>query len=89
MAMDFSRDSEILKALGHPVRLKIVTGLLGNDGCNVNKMVAKLSIPQSTVSQHLATLRHAGVVVHEKDGTKICYRVAHKRIAALLKALKG
>jgi ArsR family transcriptional regulator len=89
MAIDFEKDSEVLKALGHPIRLKIVAGLLESDGCNVNKMVAQLGIPQSTVSQHLATLRHAKVLVHKKEGTKSCYRVADKRIAGLVKALKG
>lgn len=89
MAINFGRDSELLKALGHPVRLKIVAGLLESNGCNVNKMVAELRIPQSTVSQHLATLRHAKVLIYQKAGTKICYRVADKRIAGLVKALRG
>ena len=89
MAIDFEKDSEILKALGHPVRLKIVAGLIESDGCNVTKMVAQLGIPQSTVSQHLATLRHAKVLVCQKDGTKICYHLADRRITGLVKALKG
>jgi ArsR family transcriptional regulator len=89
MAMDYEKDSTVLKALGHPVRLQIVAGLLETDGCNVNKMVSRLKIPQSTVSQHLATLRHAGVLVPEKNGVQICYRVADKRIAGLVKLLKG
>jgi predicted transcriptional regulator len=87
MAIDFKRDSEVLKALGHPIRLKIVTGLLESDRCNVNKIVEQLKIPQSTVSQHLANLRHAGVLMPKKDGVKICYRVADKRIAGIVKAL--
>jgi ArsR family transcriptional regulator len=89
MTIEFEKDSRVLKALGHPIRLKIVAGLLESDGCNVNKMVAQLGIPQSTVSQHLATLRHAGILVHQKEGVKTCYRVGDKRIVALVKALKG
>jgi DNA-binding transcriptional ArsR family regulator len=89
MAIDYVRDSEVLKALGHPVRLKIVSGLMGSDGCNVNKIVEQLGIPQSTVSQHLAKLRHAKVLVPRKEGVKTCYCVADKRIAALVKAMKG
>lgn len=89
MTIDFAKDSRVLKALGHPVRLQIVAGLLETDGCNVNRMVEKLGIPQSTVSQHLATLRHAGILVPERKGVESCYRVADKRIVALVKALKG
>ncbi len=32
---DFSKEAEIFKALGHPIRLKIVYGLLKVGGCNV------------------------------------------------------
>lgn len=70
MAIDFKNDSEIFKALGHPVRLKIVAGLLDSDGCNVNKIVAQLKIPQSTVSQHLAKLRIAGILTPKKMALK-------------------
>ena len=87
--IQFEKDSEILKALGHPVRLKIVMGLMENDGCNVNKIVAQLGIPQSTVSQHLATLRRSGVLVPQKQGVKTCYHVADKRIENLIKVLRG
>jgi DNA-binding transcriptional ArsR family regulator len=88
VAIDFEKDSETLKALGHPIRIKIVIGLLGSDGCNVNKIVNQLKIPQSTVSQHLAKLRHARILVPRKEGVKTCYRIADKRISRLIAALK-
>ncbi len=89
MGIDLEKDSEALKALGHPIRLKIVIGLLESDGCNVNKIVSKLKIPQSTVSQHLAKLRHAHILVPSKQGVKIRYCIKDKRIAGLIAALKG
>lgn len=81
--------SELLKALGHPVRLKIVAGLLLKNECNVNKIVKALGLPQSTVSQHLALLKSRGIVQIRKEGVRICYRLADKRVEALLKALKS
>ncbi len=63
-----------LKALGHPVRLKIVKGLL-KDGCNVNKIVEGLGLPQSTVSQHLTILKNAGIIKGVRSGVRICYKV--------------
>ena len=36
--MEFTREAEIFKALGHPIRLKIVYGLLEVGGCNVKNM---------------------------------------------------
>jgi DNA-binding transcriptional ArsR family regulator len=81
-----SHISKLLKALGHPARLKIVKGLIGNK-CNVNKMVKALAIPQSTVSQHLNVLKAAGVIKGERRGVEVCYRVIDalaKKIADLL-----
>ncbi len=86
MAIDYVKESEFLKALAHPVRLRMVHSLLGQE-CNVNKIVAKLNLPQSTVSQHLRILKHQGIVIPRKNGVSACYRVAHKKIATLLKVL--
>ncbi len=87
MPLDYEKESELLKALGHPIRLKIVGGLLSHE-CNVNKMVKVLGIPQSTVSQHLGILKSRGIVQIRKEGTKTCYRVKDARIGELLKILK-
>jgi len=89
MGIDLEKDSETLKALGHPIRLKIVVGLLGSDGCNVNKIVSRLKIPQSTVSQHLAKLRHAHILVPIKEGVNTCYCIKDKRVSCLIAALKS
>ena len=51
--MNIEEYAEILKALGHPVRLKIVCGLMRKDNCSVNIMAEKLNISQPVVSQHL------------------------------------
>ena len=79
-AADFNRRSAQLKALGHPVRLRIVAGLL-RERCNVGHIVAGLRLPQSTVSQHLGVLRAAGVIVPQRQGVRTCYRVADPAIA--------
>ncbi|MEA3544441.1 MAG: ArsR family transcriptional regulator, partial [Thermodesulfobacteriota bacterium] len=44
---DYDRESEILKVLGHPIRLKIVAGLM-SESCNVKKIWECLSLPQAT-----------------------------------------
>ena len=87
MGIDLKKDSEALKALGHPIRLKIVMGLLANGDCNVNKIVDKLKLPQSTVSQHLAKLRHAQILMPKKYGVKAHYCIKDKRMADLIAAL--
>jgi ArsR family transcriptional regulator len=82
--MDFETTSEILKAAGHPVRLAILKGLGRNADCNVNEMADKLSLPQSTLSQHLTVLRNQGLITPQKEGVRTCYRISDPRIPKLL-----
>ena len=87
--MNYEENSELLKAIAHPVRLKIVTGLISDNECNVNVMVKKLGIPQSTVSQHLGILRTRGIIKPRKDGLKTCYCVCDEKIKKIVKIMKG
>lgn len=87
-SINYKEDSEILKALGHPVRLKMVVGLIDNYECNVNKMVEELKIPQSTVSQHLAVLKNCGIIDYRKEGVKTCYKVINQKVSGIIDLLK-
>lgn len=84
MAIDYVKESGILKALAHPIRLRIVEGLINHE-CNVDKIMRALKIPQSTASQHLALLKNRGIVNLRKEGVKTCYRVVDPRVIELLK----
>lgn len=86
--MDFEKNSDILKALGHPVRLQIVAGLSSGSECNVNTIVEKLNIPQSTVSQHLGILKSRGILTCRKKGVETCYFLADERIKKILADLE-
>ncbi|MBF0254641.1 MAG: winged helix-turn-helix transcriptional regulator [Candidatus Omnitrophica bacterium] len=85
---DYGKSGDILKAIAHPVRLKMLTGLLQGEECNVTTMVKRLGIPQSTASQHLNVLKAQGIVTFRKEGVKTCYRVADARIKKIMEALK-
>jgi ArsR family transcriptional regulator len=71
---NYSREAEILKVLGHPIRLKIVAGLI-SQACNVKKIWECLELPQATVSQHLALLKNKGIIEGERDGVEVYYSV--------------
>jgi DNA-binding transcriptional ArsR family regulator len=70
----YDREAEILKVLGHPVRLKIVAGLT-TQTCNVKKIWECLGLPQATVSQHLALLKNKGIIEGRRDGVEVFYHV--------------
>jgi ArsR family transcriptional regulator len=88
MSANLTNEAELLKAMGHPVRLRIVIGLLSCHYCNVNDIVEKLKLPQSTVSQQLAVLRSRGIIAPRKEGVKTCYHVVDKRAAHIAEFLK-
>ena len=80
--------AEIFKALAHPIRLKIVCGLIKKHECNVSIMVEKLGVPQPTVSQHLNILKNARVIEGFRKGTQICYRVTNEIAVKIISALE-
>lgn len=82
----YEEKSEKLKALAHPHRLCIIKGLMENK-CNVTKMQECLSLPQSTVSQHLAKLKAAGIIEGHRSGLEICYSVVDEEIVDLIKLM--
>ncbi|MGE4318928.1 MAG: ArsR/SmtB family transcription factor [Deferribacterales bacterium] len=82
----FATYSEKLKAIGHPIRLKLMVGLMSNE-CNVTKICKGLDIPQATTSQHLAILKNKGLIKGKRTGTSICYSIADDGIKAMIKEL--
>jgi len=75
MANSLSSTVDVLKALGHPVRLRIVAMLRGGELC-VCQMTAILDLAASTVSAHLTDLKRAGLVEDRKDGRWVLHRLA-------------
>jgi len=86
--MNYETKSAILKALGHPIRLKMVVELSKGDGCNVNRIVENMNLPQSTVSQHLGILKANGIIYPRKDGVNTCYNIANKEVFEIIKILE-
>jgi DNA-binding transcriptional ArsR family regulator len=72
---------EVLKALAHPVRLRLVAMMRGGELC-VCQMTAVLDLAASTVSAHLNDLKRAGLVEERKDGRWVFHRVAQDEAAS-------
>ena len=86
MRLSYDKMSETLKALAHPARLRIVAGLLKNE-CNVAQIQKALGLPQSTISQHLRTLKNGGIIKGRREGTKTCYRVIDTRVRRFMETI--
>ena len=77
----------MLKALGHPVRLRILALLLGRDQGTVSEIGAALGLSQAGTSQQLAALRLHGLVTVRRDGGFRRYAVALPVVGDLIGCL--
>lgn len=78
--------ADIFKAMGHPTRFAILIGLTQRE-CNVNHIVEKLQISQSTISQHLAILRRTKIVECSKKGLEVCYKIADPIVIEIIERI--
>src|SRR5512132_2869366 len=76
---------QVHKAIGHPVRLRLLMLLRGGPLCGC-QMTVVVKLAASTVSEHLSELRNAGLVVERKQGRWVEYRLADAE-SGLLDAL--
>lgn len=82
----FNNEAEILKVMGHPIRLKIVAGLCTKE-CNVKYIWECLGLPQATVSQHLALLKNKGIIEGKREGVEVHYSVIHPLAKKIIAAI--
>ena len=76
---------DALKALAHPVRLRILQALSGTER-NVGEVDDIAAIGQPTLSQQLAVLRNAGLVKTRKDAKLVYYRIDEGRLGRVVGA---
>jgi len=82
-ATDIEIAARSLKAMSHPLRLKILC-TLGNREICVQGIVENVGTSQSNISQHLAILRDKGILSSRKDANKVFYRVGDERTLRLI-----
>lgn len=85
--LELERSAEILRVLAHPTRLQIVHQLVEKKTLNVSALQHFLKLPQSTVSQHLHKMRNHKVLLHERKGTEVFYRVDDEKVKQTVKIL--
>jgi DNA-binding transcriptional ArsR family regulator len=86
MQANASRASELMKLLSHPHRLMILCEL--NQGeCSVGDLGERIGINQSPLSQHLARMRHEGVVEARREAQTVYYSLAGEEVAAVISLL--
>jgi DNA-binding transcriptional ArsR family regulator len=84
----YSRWADILKTIGHPIRIRIIEALL-EDEKYVSNIWGSLDLPQATVSQHLSVLRTKGIVQNKRCGSKVKYSISDGSIEEIMRLIKG
>ena len=84
---DIDRASRSLKAMSHPLRLKILC-TLGDQEISVQDIVEHVGTSQSNISQHLAILRDKGILDSRKDANRVYYRVEDQRTLRLISMMR-
>lgn len=86
--MNYDKVTIILKLLANPIRLQILKTLCDRSENGLKTCVGELEkiigVSQSSVSQHLAYMRNAGLLKYEKNGKIVCYEIQEIKIKELI-----
>lgn len=85
---DINLASRALKAMGHPLRLKILCILASHKEASVQDLVDFVGTSQSNISQHLSILREKGVLDSRKVANKVYYHIVNDKIVNLMGSMK-
>lgn len=85
---DITLTADALKAMGHPLRWKILC-TLGDKEMSVGEIVEKIGTSQSNVSQHLDQLRNKNIVSSRRDANRIYYSVRNDQLLELIGTMRS
>ena len=77
-----------MKAMAHPLRLKILCILGASNEVSVQEIVEQVGTSQSNISQHLSILRDKGILSARKDANKVYYRINDPKVVKLIGSLR-
>lgn len=82
----FMKVADLFGLLSSPMRLRVVSELCRGELC-VGEVAERIGLTQPTVSQHLATLYRAGVLIRRKDGAQVFYSVGEAGVSAICRSI--
>lgn len=82
------RMAEILKLIGHPIRLKILRVLDENPSLTVAEVQEKVEIEQSLLSHHLIKMKDKGVLKSSRNGRNINYSLKDRQILKIFDCME-
>lgn len=83
----YKERAQTMKALAHPTRLFIVDFLADGEKC-VCEIVEQVGVDISTISKHLLVMKNAGLVMDEKRGLNVFYKLVCPCVSSLFTCLE-
>jgi len=80
--------AKTLKALAHPLRLKVLCTLHDRE-MSVKEIVSTSGATQSNISQHLNYLREEGILASRRDANRVYYRIANIRLIDIIRMMQS
>ncbi len=84
---NISKASKALKAMGHPLRLKILC-VIGGQELPVMDIVKQVGTTQSNISQHIDILREKEIITSRREGSKILCKIRDPKILNLMDTMQ-
>ena len=84
----YQAKAEFFKTLGHPARIRVLELLSERDHA-VHELLDQIDIEQSNLSQQLAVLRRAGLVVQRREHGEVLYAISAPAVRDLLIAARS
>ena len=84
---DITKAARCLKAMSHPLRLKILC-LLGNRAVSVQDIVEQVGTSQSNISQHLSVLKEKDILDCKKEANRVYYFICDERMLKLIAMMR-
>jgi DNA-binding transcriptional ArsR family regulator len=81
--------ANVLRCLGHPLRLRILDLLERAGEATVTEIYESLGVEQAVASQHLTTMRDKGILERRKDGVHVYYGIGDDRALKVLACVRG
>lgn len=90
-AEEINRVAEILKTIGHPVRLQILEALEDKEPLSVTEIKERIEseTEQSLLSHHLIKMKDRGILKCEKQGMNVMYRLEDRKILKIFECMES
>ena len=79
--------AEMCKVFSNPTRLEILN-LLRDEELSVTELIAKTKLNQANISQHLSIMKSKGIVISDRKGKNIYYRLTNPKIIKAFDIIK-